>query len=297
VYKDIAVIGLGTIGGFLAKNLSEIESLNSLVLIDYDIVEESNVKNSIYNIPDIGKSKVDCMYDKVRKINEELKVTCIKEKYIEGKTKIPKCDLVIDCRDFTYDRGSKIDVRLYLSSRYLIIDCRKDTKYQSHYEGKYIDNLSISDISLVVFNATMFITTGLIKEFITKRLVHKIELDYLKKISTEMLDLHSNKMEVVLDNHDKNDKLINLFENAEKIIDMNKQYKLQVCLGDNKNPLLSKIIPKCEVKDINELTQNIMSFINQPINYSITNFNHYVISPVIENKICYVILIPETGAA
>ena len=78
---------------------------------------------------------------------------------------------------------------------------------------------------------------------------------------------------------------------------MNKDYELQVCLGDNKNPLMTKTIPKCAVKDINGLSENIMSFINQPLNYPITNFNHYVISPVVENKVCYVILIPETGAA
>ena len=155
MYKKIAVIGLGTIGGFLVKNLVELDSVESLILIDYDIVEQSNTKNSIYKKSDVGKLKVDCMYDIVRKIDEEIDITCIKEKYIEGETEIEKCDLVIDCRDFTYDRGSEIDIRLYLSARYLVIDCRKDIKYQSHYEGKYIDELTKNDIASVTFNASL----------------------------------------------------------------------------------------------------------------------------------------------
>jgi len=292
VYSNITIIGLGTIGGFLAKNFSELESIKKLVIIDYDVVENSNLKNSIYKKTDVGKFKVDCLYNIVNKINNDLEIVKIKDKYIEGITKIPKCDLVIDCRDFTYDRGSEIDIRLYISSRYLIIDCRKDMIYQIHYEGKYIDNLTKEDISSAMFNASMFISTGLIKEFINKKIVHKIELDYLKKSSYERLDEYNNKLEIVLDHHEGAEKFINFFENAERLIELNKKFELNVCLGDKNYPLAKKIIPVNENQNVNELTKKFLSFINLPY-----NFNNYIISLVIEKKECYVILIPETGAA
>ena len=40
MYGDICLIGIGTLGGFLAKNISELESTKNLTLIDYDIVEK-----------------------------------------------------------------------------------------------------------------------------------------------------------------------------------------------------------------------------------------------------------------
>ena len=65
MYNNICLIGLGTIGGFLAKNLSEIESIKKLLLIDYDTVETENIKNSIYTNKDIGKLKTSAIYDKL----------------------------------------------------------------------------------------------------------------------------------------------------------------------------------------------------------------------------------------
>ena len=44
MYGDICLIGIGTLGGFLAKNISELESTKNLTLIDYDIVEQKNIR-------------------------------------------------------------------------------------------------------------------------------------------------------------------------------------------------------------------------------------------------------------
>lgn len=292
MYKRIAIIGLGTIGGFLSKNLAEIDFVEELVLIDYDIVDASNLKHSVYKKDDIGKFKTDAINSIIKKLNPNLKITLLKTKYKEGDTKIPKCNLVIDCRDFTYDRGPEIDLRLYVSSRYLIIDCRKDTKYQSHYEGKYIDKLTKNDILFATFNFSMFISNGLLKDLIDKRLVHKIELDYLSKNISEKLDEHNNQLEVIHDDKKGIDRLLNFYENNQKIIEMNKKSDLNICLGDKKFPLVSKIIPKNKLKNVNDVSTSLLSMMNFPI-----TFNNYIVSPVIENKICYVILIPETGAA
>ena len=85
MYSRICVIGLGALGGFLAKNLSELETTKELLLIDYDTVEQENIKNSIYLKRDIGKLKTDAIIDK---LNSEAQVSTLSKKFIEGKTKI-----------------------------------------------------------------------------------------------------------------------------------------------------------------------------------------------------------------
>ena len=46
MYRRIAVIGLGTIGGFLVKHLSEINNIQEIIVVDYDEVESKNISNS-----------------------------------------------------------------------------------------------------------------------------------------------------------------------------------------------------------------------------------------------------------
>lgn len=291
MYRTIAIIGLGSLGGFLAKSISELENIKKIVLIDFDIVEQSNIKNSIYRKKDIGKNKTDSLKNIILSFNDSIELDLINEEYIEGKTKIPDCDLVLDCRDFICTRYNEIDAKLYLSSRYLIIDCRKDAKYQSNYKGKYIDNLTKTDIRNAAFNASLFINNGLIKELLEKQIVHRIELDYMEKVTNEIINNIIDKPDIVFDKNG-GEKLLNLPESIQKIMDMNKKGDITICLGDKNSPLLSKIIPKSYFRGIDDIISNLTSFVNLP--YS---FNHYLISPVIENKSNFVILIPETGAA
>ena len=65
MYSNICVIGLGSLGGYLAKNLSELETMKNLLLIDYDTVEQENIKNSIYSQRDIGKLKTEAILQKI----------------------------------------------------------------------------------------------------------------------------------------------------------------------------------------------------------------------------------------
>ena len=102
--KKVTVIGLGTLGGFLCKHLSELENIKEIVIVDFDKIESRDVYRSIYSISNIGEYKVDALSEI---IESNVTVTKLNKKYIEGKTKIPKSDLVIDCRDFVYDRHTE----------------------------------------------------------------------------------------------------------------------------------------------------------------------------------------------
>jgi len=61
-YLDIAIIGVGSIGSFLAFQLNKLGFTN-LVLIDFDVVEEKNVPTQLYCNRDIGNHKVTALKD------------------------------------------------------------------------------------------------------------------------------------------------------------------------------------------------------------------------------------------
>lgn len=288
MYNNICVIGLGSLGGYLAKNLSELETTKNLLLIDYDTVEQENIKNSIYSNRDVGKLKTESI---LHKIDSNAKVHCINKKYIEGITKIPNYDLTIDCRDFTYERKDLIDVRLSMSYRNLIIDCRKNVKYSKQHEGKYLERLSKTDLKVAALNTTILIGNGIIKELINKQIVHEIPIDYISEKTKN--SVKTNEVDIIYDHNSFDGKLLNLHNNYSSIIDLNKTNDLTICVGSKTSPYLTKTISKNNFNNINDIISNFSSLMkNLPFPY-----NYYVISLNKHNNVFYVELLPETGSA
>jgi len=288
LYNNICLIGLGTIGGFLAKNLSEIESIKKLLLIDYDTVETENIKNSIYTNKDIGKLKTSVIYDR---LDNKKHVKVLNEKFIEGKTKIPFFDLVLDCRDFTYNRKELIDARLYVSYRSLIIDCRKNVNYEKQHEGKYITRLTKTDLRNASLNVTTLIENGLFKKIVKKGIVYEIPIDFVSENIQKQLD---KNIDVIYDcNNVLEKRLINLNNHYSSIIDINKKSDLVVYLGNKKLPYNSTIVPKNNLRSIQDIVQNFTS-LTKNLPYQ---FNYYIITITNYNNQFYVELLPETGSA
>jgi len=285
LYSKICVIGLGTLGGFLAKNLSELETTKELLLFDYDTVEPENIKNSIYLKKDIGKLKTEAICDHI--YNSNIQINKRAEKFIEGKTKIPKYDLIIDCRDFTYERKDLIDIRLFISGKSLIIDCRKNVNYEKQHEGRYIINLTKTEIKSASLNVTMLICTGVIKDLITNKSVQEFPIDLISDKAKKSLAL--KPQDLIFDENPISKKLINLTDNYPSIIDLNKQNDLTFCLGSKSSPYLTKTVEKNNLNTINDIMVHVSSLIKnlpQP-------FNYYVIT--INNN--HIEILPETGSA
>lgn len=66
--KRIAIVGLGAIGSMVAESLAH-SGVSKIGLWDGDIIEPGNICRSIYNLADIGKSKVRAIENKIRCIN------------------------------------------------------------------------------------------------------------------------------------------------------------------------------------------------------------------------------------
>lgn len=294
MYKRIAIIGVGTLGGFLAKCISRLSSVEQITIIDYDVVDKKNLVNHVYSENDVATQKVDALFKILKSSKSGLKVRRIRDKYIEGETKLPPSDLVIDCRDFTYDRGDKIDVRAYMSSRYLIVDCRKNVKYDKHHEGKYLTELTKLDIEIACLNFTNLIESNHIEKLIKNQMVYKIFLDHVKEeVDTEIFKT-KDCSELVLDSHLGDKQLTNIHE-VESLLKLNKEYDTVLCIGDKTNSLLTQEFEKDSFSDFNELISTMLSFIDSRKNMMV--YQNFIISPIVVNKICYIQLLPETGAA
>lgn len=283
--KSIVVIGLGTLGGFVVEALSNLEGVEKIVIIDHDTVEKRNLKNSIYRQIDIGISKVEALTDIINEKNSEIEILGFKSMYIEGETKLPKTDLILDCRDYTYNRKSEIDARLYISSRYLIVDCRKNVNYKIPQPGKYLTELTKDDLRYASSTVSMLVHSNTIQSLMNNQAVQKYELDYVKHIDKYMYD-------IVYDNVIEGDKFINLPEKIVPILDMNKKKDIQVFLGSRVFPVAERVIPKKSLTSSRDLIVNLASVINLQC-----EFNNFIISVFQDGSKVFVELIPETGAA
>lgn len=285
VYKSVVIIGLGTLGGYTAEAIADLEDVEKLVIIDHDIVEQKNLKNSIYRQIDIGSPKVEALKEILLNQHPDLEVWAFQAEYIEGRTKLPKEDLVIDCRDFTYDRQSEIDARFYISSRYLMADFRKNVTYKQQQAGKYILELSRSDLRHAASIISMMIHNNTIESLINTQSVQKYELDYVKHVDECSYD-------IVYENTVGEDKFINLPDKIVPIMDMNRDRDVTVFLGSRIYPVSEKAIPARTLTTGADVIALFTSLVACQ-----KDFNNFVVSIFEENNKVYIELIPETGAA
>lgn len=84
--KDrIHIIGCGSVGSTLAEHLARY-GLSNFVLYDFDVVEDKNIVNQMFDLRDVGRPKVDAVADKLKSINADVKVRTVKTGWNEDMT-------------------------------------------------------------------------------------------------------------------------------------------------------------------------------------------------------------------
>lgn len=98
--SSILVAGMGGLGCIVAENLTR-AGIGKLILIDKDIIENSNLNRQIlFHQNDIGKSKVETAKTKLIKINPDLEIdTYHKDITSINKVNLHKFDGIADCFD------------------------------------------------------------------------------------------------------------------------------------------------------------------------------------------------------
>ena len=293
MYKSIVIIGLGSLGGFFAENISKMKGLQTLILIDPDIIESKNIGNSIYKRNDIGKFKVNAIKSIIN--NNNIRINTFPIEYIEGKNYLPISDLIIDCRDEICSRGGEIDVRFYISYKTLVIDCEKYHKVEFKQPGKYAHLLSLSELSIAASIAAQYIDKDIMNDFMDRQIVFQAPIDLVKRQATKAITLFDNKPDIVFDNQKGDDIIRNLHENLPKLINVNRTKDLTVvvgqegCVGGN-----IQTIRKNEIIEYNNAIKTLSEIVKSVV--PLKEFYTIEVNDDNANEV-YIELLPDTGAA
>lgn len=88
----VCIIGLGGLGSNIAIMLVR-AGVGRLKLVDFDIVEPTNLNRQQYYISHLGMKKTQAMHDIIKQINPYAVIECIHEKVNESNI----CEIVGDC--------------------------------------------------------------------------------------------------------------------------------------------------------------------------------------------------------
>lgn len=100
--KTILVIGCGGVGGYVVESLIR-SGIEKIIIVDHDIVDKTNLNRQIIALEStIGKKKVDVLENRIKDINNKVKVIKI-DKFIDS-TNIDelfknKIDYLVDACD------------------------------------------------------------------------------------------------------------------------------------------------------------------------------------------------------
>lgn len=132
IYNNVMVLGLGGIGGHVAEILGSMKDIQSIHLVDDDIVEMSNLNRTVFSYEDIGFSKVECatkiisnrnvnaiVHPYIDKFNEEF-CKRVETEYMQNFRR--RTFMVYDCRDNFFEEKALYDsLKLKLRSEFKII--------------------------------------------------------------------------------------------------------------------------------------------------------------------------------
>jgi molybdopterin/thiamine biosynthesis adenylyltransferase len=115
------IVGLGAVGSFLSLYLAKF-GICSLILVDNDIVEISNLHRQAFFEIDLGKSKAQQLRHQILEINPEADVKIIEksldESFFEQQELPEKLDLIINCADKpSVDFTSRIIAKFAMKNR------------------------------------------------------------------------------------------------------------------------------------------------------------------------------------
>ncbi len=96
----IGIAGAGGIGSNVAMHLVR-SGIHRIKVVDYDKVENSNLNRQFYFADQIGKYKVDMLYDNLKRIDEKAKIEKIVLKLDETNIAdtFYDCDIVVEAFD------------------------------------------------------------------------------------------------------------------------------------------------------------------------------------------------------
>lgn len=92
--KRVAIVGLGSGGGFVAQSLA-MSGVGAFVLIDDDTLETGNIVRHVADMRDVGRSKVDAVADLIRQRNPDADVSVRVGRFEDNLDALDGVDLLV----------------------------------------------------------------------------------------------------------------------------------------------------------------------------------------------------------
>jgi sulfur carrier protein ThiS adenylyltransferase len=98
--KQVGIVGCGGLGSTLAVTLAR-AGVGKLTLVDFDVVEPSNLNRQQYFVEQIGLSKVEALADNLSRINPFVSLTCHCLRLTKANVHelLAACSVVAECFD------------------------------------------------------------------------------------------------------------------------------------------------------------------------------------------------------
>ena len=140
--KTVLILGIGGVGGYVTESMARC-GIGHLILVDFDIIDETNINRQIIALhSNIGKKKVDAYKERINDINPDCIVDTFDIFYNEDNKDIifnNNIDYVIDCCD---SLNSKVILIKECKKRNIPIICSMGTGNKFHPEMFKIDRLN-----------------------------------------------------------------------------------------------------------------------------------------------------------
>lgn len=116
----IGIAGAGGLGSNCAINLVRC-GFKRFTIVDFDIVEFSNLNRQFFFTSQVGKPKTDMLKENLLSVNPDLKLNLITEKidHHNIRTFFDPCDIVVEAFDNTKDK--KMIIETYAGSDKLMV--------------------------------------------------------------------------------------------------------------------------------------------------------------------------------
>lgn len=98
--SSVAIIGCGGLGSNAAAMLLR-SGVRTLTLVDFDVVEESNLNRQLYFRDQLGRPKVEALADTLLRIDPDARLTLVRERMTEANLVgfVRDADVVIEAVD------------------------------------------------------------------------------------------------------------------------------------------------------------------------------------------------------
>ena len=106
----VGIAGLGGLGSNVAMALAR-SGIGRLILVDFDVVEESNLNRQAYDMEQVGQRKTEALMYNIEKANPNVDVTAICRKLEPGSMEGPfeNVDVIVEALDDAETKAAFIE--------------------------------------------------------------------------------------------------------------------------------------------------------------------------------------------